>query len=171
MRHILIATTITASTAAVATAAAWPPARPMRAAAAPPCTPKITKIQGHQAAVNCGPATATLHISGKTYTFRNGFCEQSKSAGAALAAQSGHHRYRRQRQRGQARLQHDHRSRSLRWRRCSAPTTAEGTSSVDDSLINVNGNIPSKGTFTSRVTVGAKFTGSWNCHGVVWQAP
>jgi hypothetical protein len=68
MRHILIAATITACTAAVATAAAMAAANvPMRAAAAaPPCKPKIIKIQGHQAAVDCGPATATLHISGKT---------------------------------------------------------------------------------------------------------
>ena len=49
----------------------------------PPCTPKIATIGGHKAAVNCGPATATLRIGGKSYTFRNGFCEHSKSTGAA----------------------------------------------------------------------------------------
>jgi hypothetical protein len=38
------------------------------------CTPKITKIKGHTAVVNCGPATATLHVGGKTYTFKNGTC-------------------------------------------------------------------------------------------------
>ncbi|HST26597.1 MAG TPA: hypothetical protein VLJ76_11455, partial [Gaiellaceae bacterium] len=38
-------------------------------------------------------------------------------------------------------------------------------------LINVKGSIPAKGTFTQRFAVGAKFTGSWNCHGVVWKAP
>ena len=68
----------------------------------PPCTPKITTIGGHKAAVNCGPATATLRIGGKTYTFRDGFCEQSKSTGAA-PAQSGDDRHRRQRQRRQGR--------------------------------------------------------------------
>ena len=83
-------------------------------------------------------------------------------------AQSRHDRCRRQRQRGHARLQHAHRARSLGGvgvRRCLRRQDLLG----GQSLINVSGNIPSKGTFTSRVTVGPKFTGSWNCHGVVWQ--
>ena len=172
MKHILIATTITASTAAVATAAAMAAATtPMRAAAAPPCKPKITKIQGHQAAVNCGPATATLHISGKTYTFRNGFCEQSKVGRRRAPAQSRHDRYSASKA-----------TRASPTSACSSVTFTRVASVFGadyggkdllggDSLINVRGNIPSKGTFTSRVTTGAKFTGSWNCHGVVWQAP
>src|SRR5690242_21793910 len=51
---------------------------------APPCTPKVITIGGHRAGVDCGPATATLRIGGKTYTFRKGFCTQSKAAGSAL---------------------------------------------------------------------------------------
>ncbi len=31
-------------------------------------------IKGHKAVVYCGPATATLHIGGKSYTFKNGTC-------------------------------------------------------------------------------------------------
>ncbi len=46
-----------------------------------------------------------------------------------------------------------------------------GKDILGDSLINVGGKLPNMGTFTSRVTIGAKFTGSWNCHGVVWKAP
>jgi hypothetical protein len=38
------------------------------------CAAKVTKLKGHLAVVNCGPAVATLRISGKTYTFRNGTC-------------------------------------------------------------------------------------------------
>lgn len=38
-------------------------------------------------------------------------------------------------------------------------------------LIDVKGAVPSRGTFTQRIATGAKFTGSWNCHGVVWQGP
>ena len=83
MRHILIATAIIAGTAAIAAAMAAA-STPMRAATAPPCTPKIVKIGGHQAAVNCGPATATLHIGGKTYTFRNGLCQQRNAAALQL---------------------------------------------------------------------------------------
>ena len=131
MQPILIVTTIAACTAAVATAAAMAAAAtPMRAAAAPPCEPKITEIQGHQAAVNCGPATATLHISGKTYTFHNGFCQQSKAAGDALQLTLGTTVLGVEDNAGKPPLQHAHRSRSLPWHRCSAPTTAERTSSV-----------------------------------------
>jgi hypothetical protein len=45
--------------------------------ATPPCTPKVTTIGGKQAVVNCGPATATVKIGGKTYNFKNGFCQNS----------------------------------------------------------------------------------------------
>lgn len=51
--------------------AVWAAAAP---AASDSCLPKVTKIKGHTAVVNCGPATATLRISGKTYTFKNGTC-------------------------------------------------------------------------------------------------
>ena len=172
MRHILIAATITAATAAVATAAAMAAANvPMRvAAAAPPCKPQIIKIQGHQAAVDCGPATATLHISGKTYTFRNGFCEQSKSAGAALQLNLGTTVVGVKGNAGKPDfsmlISHVHAAASVFGANYDGRDLLGG-----DSLINVRGNIPSKGTFTSRITSGANFTGSWNCHGVVWQAP
>lgn len=38
-----------------------------------------------------------------------------------------------------------------------------------EGLVKARGNMPDQGTFAS--TIGAKFTGSWNCHGVVWQGP
>lgn len=38
------------------------------------CVGKITKIKGHMAVENCGPATATLRAGGKTHTFKNGTC-------------------------------------------------------------------------------------------------
>ncbi len=38
------------------------------------CGLRSTTIKGHQAVVYCGPATASLHIGGKTYTFKNGTC-------------------------------------------------------------------------------------------------
>jgi hypothetical protein len=148
-------------------------ARAASTGGAPPCTPKITKIQGHQAAVNCGPATATLHISGKTYTFRNGFCQQSKSTGSfqlnlgttIMGAKKGNMGLP---QFSMLISTHLH--------------TAFGSGSVfgadygskdllgGDSLIKAGGTL-AKGTFSSTITVGAKFTGSWSCHGVVWQAP
>jgi hypothetical protein len=38
------------------------------------CALRSTTIKGHKAVVYCGPATASLHIGGKTYTFKNGTC-------------------------------------------------------------------------------------------------
>jgi hypothetical protein len=38
------------------------------------CALHSTTIKGHKAVVYCGPATASLHIAGKTYTFKNGAC-------------------------------------------------------------------------------------------------
>jgi len=141
---------------------------------APPCVPKITTIQGHRAAVNCGPATATLHISGKTYTFHNGFCQRSKAAGSALELNLGTTVVGVKGNAGKADFSmlisaHLH--------------SAFGSGSVfgadyggrallgGEGLIKVSGNIPANGTFTSTVAAHGKFTGSWNCHGVVWQAP
>jgi opacity protein-like surface antigen len=171
MQPILVATTIAASIAAVATAAAMAAAAtPMRAAAAPPCAPKITKIHGHQAAVNCGPATATLHISGKTYTFHNGFCQQSKLAGDALQLTLGTTVLGVEGNAGKPHFSmligHVHTVASVFGADYGGKDLLGG-----QSLITVRGNIPSRGSFASRVTVGAKFTGSWNCHGVVWKAP
>ena len=145
-------------------------ATPMRAAAAPPCAPKITQIQGHQAAVNCGPATATLHISGKTYTFHNGFCQQSKLAGDALQLTLGTTVLGVEGNAGKPQFSmligHVHTVASVFGADYGGKDLLGG-----QSLITVRGNIPSRGSFASRVTVGAKFTGSWNCHGVVWKAP
>jgi hypothetical protein len=174
MKHVLIAVAIV-SFAAVATApaaltATAAPAGSDASRGAPPCTPKVTKIGRHQAAVNCGPATATLHISGKTYTFRNGFCQQSKSAGSALELNLGTTVVGVKGNAGMPDFNmligHVHSVASVFGAAYGGKDLLGG-----QSLINVSGNIPSKGTFTSRVTVGAKFTGSWNCHGVVWQGP
>ena len=38
------------------------------------CALRSNTIKGHKAVVYCGPATASLHIGGKTYTFKNGTC-------------------------------------------------------------------------------------------------
>ena len=38
------------------------------------CALRSTTIKGHKAVVYCGPASASLRIGGKTYTFKNGTC-------------------------------------------------------------------------------------------------
>ncbi|HLX19937.1 MAG TPA: hypothetical protein VKR23_07275 [Gaiellaceae bacterium] len=141
------------------------------AGGAPPCTPKITKIQGHQAAANCGPATATLTINGKTYTFRNGFCEQSKTAAAALLLNLGTVVVGVKGNAGRPYL-----SITIGQTRVAAGVSGADYGGKDllgtaTPLIDVKGSIPAKGTFTQRIATGTKFTGSWNCNGVVYQAP
>ncbi len=138
---------------------------------APPCTPKIATIDGHKAAVNCGPATVTLDLSGRTYTFRDGFCMKSKSTGA-LQLDLGTNVVGVKGNAGKP----DFTMLITKFH------TAYGSGSVfgadyggkdlfpnGQTLINVRGKLPAAGTFTSSFTLGAKFTGSWNCHGVVWQ--
>jgi hypothetical protein len=136
------------------------------AGGAPPCTPKLTKIRGHQAAVNCGPATAILHIGGKTYTFRNGFCQKSKAAGTAPELILGTMVLGAKGNAGQPDF-----SMTITAHRSGTVDANYGGKDllVDEGLINASGDIPSKGTFTS--ALGAKFSGSWNCRGVVFQAP
>jgi len=137
----------------------------------PPCTLKIAKVQGHPAGLNCGPATARLTVSGKTYTFRNGFCKQSKQAGAALELNLGT-------------IVTGVKGNAGKSYFSLTVATNHSISAVGGAdyggkdllgaavpLIDVKGAIPATGTFVQRFAVGAKFTGSWNCHGVVWKAP
>jgi hypothetical protein len=50
-----------------ATAAAATPSRST-------CAPAFKTIRGHKAVGYCGPATASLHIGGKSYSFKSGSC-------------------------------------------------------------------------------------------------
>jgi hypothetical protein len=49
----------------------------LASAASAPCTAKPVTINGAAGLALCGPATATLTVKGKTYTFRNGFCAET----------------------------------------------------------------------------------------------
>ena len=62
----------------------------------------------------------------------------------------------------------------------STPTIAAvnadygGKSIVLDGIVSVKGKIPSNGTFAQDILGGGgtpKFTGTWNCHGVVYTQP
>ena len=175
MRRVLLLTTITVCIATVAAAAAQAattaPARADASRGAPPCTPTITKIKGHPAAVNCGPATATVRIGGKTYTFRNGFCQQSTSAGMVLQLDLGTTA---PTAKGNAGLPHFNIDVIKHLLSATVDATYGGKSLIASGLVTVRGKVPTLGTFKSKFSgpgFGASFTGSWNCHGVVWKAP
>ncbi|HEY2777377.1 MAG TPA: hypothetical protein VGI77_05695 [Gaiellaceae bacterium] len=122
------------------------------------CALRSTTIKGHKAVVYCGPATASLHIGGKTYTFKNGTCIWSGGLILALGTQVNG---------------------------APASTNNEGASLIQlsgsvgtgtvyayaarfnlgMSLITLTTHGHSSGTFRGREPIGAtrRFTGSYHC--------
>lgn len=155
------------ASAAVATAVALTgsaAASSTHATGAPPCAPKITRIQGRTAVVNCGPATATVSVSGKTYSFKTGLCTTSGKTfmlqlGTLVSGAKGNGGY------------------------PNIGLTSTGTNAIavgnykgkdiipaSDFLLVVKNSGKNTGTFSSgRAT--PKLTGSWNCHGVIYKGP
>lgn len=169
MQRTKIAVVVLLAVAAAGTAALT--ANAASRGSAPPCVPKITTIGGHKAGVNCGPATATFHISGKTYTFRNGFCQQSKAAGPGLLLDLGTAVLNAKGNADQPNFNMTIVSRLHSAYGSGTVSAYYGGRHLGYGLVKVGGKIPSRGTFTGTVVTGGKFTGSWNCHGVVWQGP
>jgi hypothetical protein len=135
---------------------------------APPCVPKLQKLNGQPVVYECGPATATLHAGGKTYTYRSGLCQQSKSAGLGLALDLGTLAATAKGNAGKAYL-------SIAVAKIGGTVNGyEHGKLIANDLVTISGSFPKQGTFKSRTGgsgSAANFSGSWNCHGVVWQAP
>ena len=72
---LLILPCVVALACGLATAAAAGPAT------APPCRPRVTAIKGQHSIAYCGPATVVIDIGGRTYQFRNGLCDRSRTVG------------------------------------------------------------------------------------------
>ena len=149
--------------AACAGAAACAVSSVATAASAPPCAPKVTTTGGKHTVVNCGPAVVTVHLAGKTYTFKNGFCIQNKAVGAMELAEGT--------------LVQGAKGNGGKPFISLLVTKSGPLASVfqadwggkqlfGDTLISHTGSFPSKGSFTS--TAGIHFTGTWDCHGVVF---
>jgi hypothetical protein len=138
------------------------------AAGAPPCVPKLTTIAGKHAFVSCGPAVVIVHIAGKSYTFTGGLCTQSKSAGAGLELAVGTLVEGAKGNAGKPYISFLIASHGVA---SAFEADYGGKQLFGDTLIKASGNIPSKGTFVSTAGIGPSFTGSWDCHGVVYQAP
>ncbi len=134
--------------------------------AASPCTPTPT-IKGHPAMALCGPATATVTIGGRTYSFRNGFCAEqipnsdsfqlslgtdvpifggpSNNAGEPLFGLD---------------IAKGHTSASI------AEAYFGGRKLIANTPVALSGQIPTQGSFKSKSAT-TSFTGTWNCHGVI----
>jgi hypothetical protein len=131
-----------------------------------PCTPTTSRIEGGPAVHYCGPATAKIRVDGKTYTFKNGFCQSmpgfenditlgvfAKGKGGSGTTDNGGKPYfRLDLGPGQ--------SSDL------ALTYSRGNLLDSEGPVSFRGNATSKGTFKSLSKVPALFSGSWDCHGV-----
>lgn len=138
------------------------------AAGAPPCVPKLKTIAGKHAVVSCGPAVVVVHVAGKSYTFTGGLCSQSKSAGAELQLDVGTLVEGAKGNAGKPYISFLIAAHGLA---SAFEADYGGKQLFGDTLIKASGNIPSKGTFVSTAGIGPNFTGSWDCHGVVYQGP
>lgn len=131
-----------------------------------PCTPALTTVQGAPATAYCGPATVVIQIGGRSYHFRNGLCDRSAemgalelSVGTLVQGVAGNG--------GRAFV-------SLVI--AASPSSSEAFEAdagahqlFGDSVIQQGGPLLGRGTFTS--LLGPAFSGSWNCHGVIYSGP
>lgn len=136
---------------------------------APPCIPKISTASGHTVVAYCGPATATLKIGSKTYTFKNGYCGADPKAKITLQLTLGTIAQSKTQVNGGQPLF------EMTFLNASVITIQTvnadygGAKIISTGFVSAKGSIPSSGTFTSKgLSVPAHFTGSWNCHGVIW---
>ena len=134
--------------------------------APPPCAPAATTVHGAPAIAYCGPATVVIQIGGATYHFRHGLCDLSSqmgalelSVGTLVQGVTGNA--------GRAFV-------SLVI--AQSPSSSEafeadvhGRALFGDSVIAQAGTLLGRGTFTS--LLGPAFSGSWNCHGVIYDGP
>lgn len=136
------------------------------AASGSPCEPRVTAINGRRAIVYCGPATVTIQLGGRTYRFRNGLCDRSTTMGGVelnvgtlIQGATGNA--------GRSFV-------SLVIAQSPSESDAfeadaGGQQLFGDSVIAQGGNLIDKGTFTS--VLGPAFSGSWDCHGVIYSGP
>jgi hypothetical protein len=133
---------------------------------ASPCAPRVGTIEGRRAIAYCGPATVVIVIGGRTYRFDNGLCDRSETLGA-LEVNVGTLV---QGARGNAGRPF------VSLVIAKSPSESEaveadfgGRQLFGDTVIVPGGTLLSGGSFTS--LLGAPFSGSWDCHGVIYPGP
>ncbi|HEY1778110.1 MAG TPA: hypothetical protein VGG41_18280 [Solirubrobacteraceae bacterium] len=136
------------------------------ATSAPPCSPRHSTVAGRPAITYCGPATVVIDVGGRTYEFRGGLCDLSKTIGG-LELELG------TRVRGAA---GNSGKPYVSLVIAKPPSESEafeaddgGTQLFGDSVVTEGGTLISHGTFAGEF--GAAFSGSWNCHGVIYHGP
>jgi hypothetical protein len=132
----------------------------------PPCIPKITSAQGHAEVDYCGPATATVKVDSKTYTFKDGYCRIDPKNKIAVALELGDISLVKSPVNGGKPL---FQLNGLNVGGLSIDTvTADWNGKQLETVgtVSLKGSIPASGTFTSK-GFASHFSGSWNCHGVI----
>jgi len=136
------------------------------ASSGPPCSPRHTTSGGRPAIAYCGPATVVIDVTGRTYTFRGGLCDLSATMGGlelnvgtlveGAVGNAG--------------------KPFVSLVIAKPPSESEafeaddaGSQLFGDSVIAENGTLISSGSFSGEF--GAAFSGSWNCHGVIYHGP
>jgi hypothetical protein len=151
----LAAVTLAAAAAATATTAG---------AAGAPCTATPVTIKGNAGMAFCGPATATLTISGKTYRFQKGFCAElphsnsfQLSLGVDIGTLTGPNN-----NGGKPGFSLD----IAKNEKSAAPAFAYvgGHEIAKGVALSVAGGNLGAGTFKGKTSA---LSGSWNCHGVI----
>ena len=131
-----------------------------------PCAPRVGELGGRRAIAYCGPAAVTIALAGRTYVFRGGLCDRSRSVGAlalnvgTLVAGAG----------GNAGKPF------VGLVIARSPSSSEafeadagGRTLFGDTEIVPGGSLLAKGTFNSEL--GTAFSGSWDCHGLIVAGP
>ena len=138
------------------------------ATSTPPCIPKVGSSGGHAVITYCGPATATIKIGSKTYNFKNGYCDENPAAHISLQLTLGTINETPSPINGKQPL---FEMTSLNTSGISFQTVNAdfgGAKLITTGFVSAKGTL--SGTFTSKgLSVPAHFTGSWNCHGVIWK--
>jgi hypothetical protein len=158
--------------AALAGAGAATASAPGHAASSrPPCVPKYGSAKGHTYVDYCGPATATVTVGKKTYTFDNGWCGTDTKNHIQLQLQLGVIEL----------VKSPVNGGQTQFSLTDIQDGSLGVTDVDADLggkvlVNsgvtlkgaVKGTLTASGTFTSSAYASPTFSGTWNCHGVVF---
>jgi hypothetical protein len=130
--------------------------------ARPACAGKNVTIKGQAAIVYCGPATATLTVGGKTYRFKDGYCESDARSKTLLILNMGTVIYTSPSNGGKPTL-----GLVVLATRGSATAVYGGKKVLAfGDLAKAKGPVPQSGTFAG---TSGKFSGSWNCHGKLYK--
>ncbi len=132
----------------------------------PPCIPKISPANGHAEVDYCGPATATVKVGSKTYTFKDGYCRIDPKNKIAIQLELGDIILVKSPVNGGKPL---FQLSGIDVGSISIDTVSanwNGKQLETIGTVTLKGSIPSSGTFTSK-GFASHFSGSWNCHGVI----